>query len=311
MPNTVVITGCSSGFGKQLALDLARRGDRVYATMRGTQGKNTVAAEELAETATQDGLDLHVLELDVTSTASVDAAAALILAEAGAPDTVVNNAGVMLTGFSEAFTPEEMTAQLDVNVVGIHRMNRAFLPSMRQRGRGLIINLSSIAGRLSAPFFGVYHASKWAVEGYSMALRGELACCGVDVVVVEPGPFATALFDVSPQPADADQRVADYPEVARTAYKAVGDAFDGMFNDPDTPTDPDMVVKEIIALIDTPAGSRPFRTVVGVDAGVRERNAAVAPFDAAVLEAFGMTEFATHTIEDLSLDGPFVTGNHF
>ena len=293
MPNTVVITGCSSAFGKQLALDLARRGDRVYATIRGTQGKNTVAAGELAETATQDGLDLHVLELDVTSTASVDAAAALILAEAGAPDTVVNNAGVMLTGFSEAFTPEEMTAQLDVNVVGIHRMNRAFLPSMRQRGRGLIINLSSIAGRLSAPFFGVYHASKWAVEGYSMALRGELACCGVDVVVVEPGPFATALFDVSPQPADVDQRVADYPEIARTAFQGVGDAFNGMFNDPATPTDPDMVVKEIVALIDTPADSRPFRTVVGVDVGVRERNAAVEPFDAAVLEAFGMTEFAT------------------
>ena len=293
MPKTVVITGCSSGFGRQLALNLARRGDRVFATMRGTKGKNAAVAEELAETATRDGLDLHVLELDVTSTASVDAAAALILAEAGAPDTVVNNAGVMLTGFTEAFTPEEMTAQLDVNVVGIHRMNRAFLPAMRQRGRGLIINLSSVAGRLSAPFFGVYHASKWAVEGYSMALRGELACCGVDVVVVEPGPFATALFDVSPQPADVDQRVADYPEIARTAFQGVGDAFNGMFNDPATPTDPDMVVKEIVALIDTPAGSRPFRTVVGVDVGVRERNAAVEPFDAAVLEAFGMTEFAT------------------
>ena len=296
MPKTVVITGCSSGFGRQLALDLARRGDRVFATMRGTKGKNAAAAEELAEAATGEGLDLNVLELDVTSTASVDAAAALILADAGAPDTVINNAGVMLTGFTEAFTPEEMTAQLDVNVVGIHRMNRAFLPAMRLRGRGLIINLSSIAGRLSAPFFGVYHASKWTVEGYSMALRGELACCGVDVVVVEPGPFATALFEVSPQPADVDQRVADYPEVARTAYKSVGDAFDGMFNDPDTPTDPDMVAKEIIALIDTPAASRPFRTVVGVDVGVRERNAAVEPFDAAVLQAFGMTEFAMLSI---------------
>jgi NAD(P)-dependent dehydrogenase (short-subunit alcohol dehydrogenase family) len=295
MQQTVVITGCSSGFGKQLALDLARRGDRVFATMRAVQGKNSASARELTETAASENLALSVLELDVTSTYSVDAAAAIILAEAGAPDTVVNNAGVMLTGFTEAFTPEEMTAQLDVNVVGIHRMNRAFLPAMRERGRGLIINLSSIAGRLSAPFFGVYHASKWAVEGYSMALRGELGCCGVDVIVVEPGPFATALFDVSPQPADADRRVADYPEIARTAYKAVGDAFDGMFNDPDTPTEPAMVVAQIIALIDTPAGSRAFRTVVGVDVGVRERNAAVEPFDTGVLEAFGMTEFAMLT----------------
>lgn len=292
MPKTVVITGCSSGFGKQLALDLARRGDHVFATMRGTQGKNAGSASELEKIAASEHLALSVLELDVTSTSSVDAAAAAVLAEAGAPDTVVNNAGVMLTGFTEAFTPEEMIAQLDVNVVGIHRMNRAFLPAMRQRGRGLIINLSSIAGRLSAPFFGVYHASKWAVEGYSMALRGELACCGIDMVVVEPGPFETALFEVSPQPADVDQRVADYPEVARTAYRSVGDSFDGMFQDPDTPTDPDMVVREIITLIDTPPGSRPFRTVVGVDVGVRERNAAVEPFDRAVLEAFGMSEFA-------------------
>ena len=293
MKKTVVITGCSSGFGKQLSLDLARRGDRVFATMRGTQGKNADSAAELAEAAVREGIDLTVLELDVTSTTSVDAAAAIILAEAGAPDALVNNAGVMLTGFTEAFTPEEMTAQLDVNVVGIHRMNRAFLPSMRQRGQGLIINLSSVAGRLSAPFFGVYHASKWGVEGYSMGLRAELACCGVDVVVVEPGPFTTALFEVSPQPTDTDNRVADYPEIARAAYKDLGDAFDGMFNDPDVPTDPAMVVKEMVALIDAPAGSRPFRTVVGVDVGVRERNAAVEPFDAAVLEAFGMTEFAT------------------
>ncbi len=293
MKKTVVITGCSSGFGKQLSLDLARRGDRVFATMRGTQGKNADSAAELAEAAVREGIDLTVLELDVTSTTSVDAAAAIILAEAGAPDALVNNAGVMLTGFTEAFTPEEMTAQLDVNVVGIHRMNRAFLPSMRQRGQGLIINLSSVAGRLSAPFFGVYHASKWGVEGYSMGLRAELACCGVDVVVVEPGPFTTALFEVSPQPTDTDNRVADYPEIARAAYKDLGDAFDGMFNDPDVPTDPAMVVEEMVALIDTPPGSRPFRTVVGVDVGVRERNAAVEPFDAAVLEAFGMTEFAT------------------
>jgi NAD(P)-dependent dehydrogenase (short-subunit alcohol dehydrogenase family) len=293
MTMTAVITGCSSGFGKQLALKLARRGDRVYATMRGTAGKNAAVAAELKSQADGEGLDLRVLELDVTSTASVEAAAARVLAEAGAPDVLVNNAGVMYTGFTEAFTAEELSAQLDVNVVGIHRMNRAFLPAMRQRGHGLIINLSSVAGRLSAPFFGVYHASKWAVEGYSMALRGELASSGVDVVVVEPGPFQTALFDTSPQPIDREGRAATYPTIAHEAYKGVGAAFDGMFSDPGTPTDPAMVVQAMIALIDADAGHRPFRTVVGVDVGVRARNAAVEPFDAAVLAAFGMTEFAT------------------
>jgi NAD(P)-dependent dehydrogenase (short-subunit alcohol dehydrogenase family) len=293
MAKTLVITGCSSGFGKLLAITLARRGERVYASMRGTQGKNAGVAAEMRELAASEGIDLRVLELDVTSTASVDAAAAAVIAESGAPDVVVNNAGVMYTGFTEAFTADEFTDQLDVNVVGIHRAGRAFLPAMRARGCGLIVNLSSIAGRLSAPFFGIYHASKWAVEGYSMALRGELASSGIDVVVVEPGPFQTALFDISPQPADAEGRIASYPQVAHDAYKGVGAAFDAMFSDPGTPTDPAMVVGQMIALIDTPAGQRPFRTVVGVDVGVRERNAAVEPFDAAVLAAFGMTEFAT------------------
>jgi NAD(P)-dependent dehydrogenase (short-subunit alcohol dehydrogenase family) len=293
MAKTVVITGCSSGFGKQLAVHLARRGDRVYATMRGTQGRNAGVAGELKNLAASEGIDLRVLELDVTSNVSVDAAVAAVIAESGAPDVIVNNAGVMYIGFTEAFSAEEMSAQLDVNVVGIHRVNRAFLPAMRQRGQGLVVNVSSIAGRLSAPFFGVYHASKWAVEGYSMALRGELACAGIDVVVVEPGPFATELFGQSPRPADSEGRIGTYPGVAHQSLEQLEAAFEGMFDDPNTPTDPVVFVEQVTSLIDTPAGSRPFRTVVGVDVGVRERNAVVEPFDAGVLAAFGMSEFAT------------------
>jgi NAD(P)-dependent dehydrogenase (short-subunit alcohol dehydrogenase family) len=206
---------------------------------------------------------------------------------------VINNAGQMFVGFTEAFSPEELTKQLDINVVGIHRVGRAFLPAMRKRGQGLIINVSSIAGRLSAPFFGVYHASKWAVEGYSMALRGELASSGVDVVVVEPGPFTTSLFPSSPRPADAEGRVETYPAVAHETFENLGGAFDGMFEDPETPTDPGLVVERMIELAEMDPGTRPFRSVVGVDFGVSERNEAAEPRDAAVLEAFGMTSFAT------------------
>lgn len=164
---------------------------------------------------------------------------------------------------------------------------------MRARRKGLIINVSSIAGRLSAPFFGVYHASKWAVEGYSMALRGELASSGVDVVVVEPGPFTTKLFPTSPRPEDAEGRASTYPAVAHETLGNLERAFDGMFNDPDTPTDPGLVVDRMIALTEMSAGMRPFRSVVGVDIGVGARNAAAEPFDAAVLEAFGMSSFTT------------------
>jgi NAD(P)-dependent dehydrogenase (short-subunit alcohol dehydrogenase family) len=291
MSKVVVVTGCSSGFGREVAERLARKGDRVYATMRDIEGKNAAVASEVRAVASAAGLDLQVIELDVTSTESVDAAAALVLAEAGAPDVVINNAGQMFVGFTEAFSPDELTRQLDINVVGIHRVSRAFLPAMRARRRGLVINLSSIAGRLSAPFFGVYHASKWAVEGYSMALRGELASSGVDVVVVEPGPFTTSLFPTSPRPADADSRASSYPAVAHETFGNLESAFRGMFSDPDTPTDPALVVDQIIALTDMPSGTRPFRSVVGVDVGVAARNAAVEPFDAAVVEAFGMTSF--------------------
>jgi NAD(P)-dependent dehydrogenase (short-subunit alcohol dehydrogenase family) len=293
MSRTVVVTGCSSGFGRQVSEQLARRGDRVYATMRGTEAKNAEIARALRDLAAAEGLDLRVMDLDVTSMDSVASAAAKVLAESDAPDVVINNAGQMFVGFTEAFSPDELTNQLDINVVGIHRMNRAFLPAMRKRGEGLIINLSSIAGRLSAPFFGVYNASKWAVEGYSMALRGELASSGVDVVVVEPGPFTTALFPSSPRPEDIEGRVNTYPAVAHQTFENMGSAFEGMFEDPEMPTDPEAVVDRIIALTEMDAGTRPFRSVVGVDFGVRERNAAAEPFDTAVLEAFGMTSFAT------------------
>lgn len=233
--------------------------------------------------------ELRVLDLDVTSTESVDAAAAAVPAEVGVPDVVVHSAGQMFVGFTEAFTDVELTRQLDVNVVGIHRMNRAFLPAMRQLRRGLVVHLSSVAGRLGAPFFGVDHASRWALEGDSMALRGELASSGVDLVVVEPGPFASELFPSSPRPADVEGRVAGYPAAAHQALEGPGQVFDAMFADPQTPTDAGLVVERI----DVRPGTRPFRGVVGVDVGVGARNAAVEPFDAGVPEAFGLTAFAT------------------
>jgi short-subunit dehydrogenase len=139
----------------------------------------------------------------------------------------------MFVGFTEAFSADELGKQLDINVVGIHRVNRAFLPAMRQDGKGLIINISSTAGRAAVPFFGVYHASKWGLEGYSLALRGELASSGVDVVVVEPGPFTTALFPSSPRPEDAEGRVATYPAAAHQTFEQMGAAFEGLFQDPE------------------------------------------------------------------------------
>jgi hypothetical protein len=174
-------------------------------------------------------------------------------------------------------------------VVGVHRVTRAFLPDMRTRGSGLIMNVSSTGGRTAVPFVGIYHASKWTVQGYSQALRGELASSGVDVVIIEPGPFATALLARSQQPEDAEGRSGTYPAAVREAYTGMGAAFDGLFADPAMPTDPAIVVDAMAELIEMAPGTRPLRTCLGVDFGVRDRNAAIEPFDAGLLDAMGMT----------------------
>ena len=285
---TVLITGCSTGFGFQAAQILAARGDTVYATMRDPDGKNKGPADELRAFAKAGDSDIRVLDLDVTSDESVKAAAAAV---GGPVDVIINNAGQMYVGITEAFTADELARQLDVNVVGIHRVNRAFLPDMRARGKGLIINVSSIAGRIAVPFFPVYNASKWAVEGYSLGLRRELACTGVDVVVVEPGPFTTELFGQSPQPADEEGRAQSYPQLLHETLEGMSGAFEGMFEDPEVPTDPIDVVNRFVELVDMASGTLPFRSVVGVDLGVVERNASDEAHDGPFLEAMGLTDF--------------------
>ena len=125
------------------------------------------------------------------------------------------------------------------------------------------------------------------------ALRRELASSGIDVVVVEPGPFATALFPTMRTPEDRDGRVATYPEAAHQAFAGLGAAFEGIFKDPAAPTDPTLVVDRMIELTEMTPGTRPFRSVVGIDFGVRELNASVEPHEAALMDAMGLTAFAT------------------
>ena len=151
MSNVILITGSSTGFGRDAAERLARRGHQVFATMRDIQGRNAehcAALEQLAET---EGLRLKVLELDVTSESSVQSAVHEALQEAGHVDVVINNAGFAGIGVTEAYTPEQFQQVFDVNVFGVVRVNRAVLPSMRARRKGLLIHVSSGAGRVTVP----------------------------------------------------------------------------------------------------------------------------------------------------------------
>jgi NAD(P)-dependent dehydrogenase (short-subunit alcohol dehydrogenase family) len=148
----VIVTGSSSGFGRLTAQTLARRGYTVFATMRGVEGKNVAAAADLRKLAAREGLALQPLELDVTDDASVEHAIGQVLATAGRIDVLVNNAAVGYVGPIEGFTPEQVRAQFETNVVGVLRVNRAVLPQMRRQGAGLLVYVSSGIGRLVSPF---------------------------------------------------------------------------------------------------------------------------------------------------------------
>jgi NADP-dependent 3-hydroxy acid dehydrogenase YdfG len=198
MSKTILITGASSGFGRDTAETLFRAGHTVYASMRPAQGKNRKAAEALRT------LGIKTVELDVNDDASVEAGVKKVLAEAGKIDVLVNNAGFASVGVTEAFTPEQAKAIFDTNVFGLLRVTRAVLPSMRQKRDGLIINIGSILGRVTFPFFGIYGASKFAVEALTDSFRYEVSQLGVEVVVVQPSGYPTNFFASIQTPAGTE-----------------------------------------------------------------------------------------------------------
>lgn len=188
----ILITGATAGIGRAAALELARAGHRVFAT-----GRRTDALASLVKEAA--GLPLEGLLLDVTSQASIENAKLEIerRTEGHGVDVVVNNAGYGLVGPLEEISDEALRKQYDTNVFGLMAVTRAFLPAMRARGKGRIVNVSSMGGRVTFPFMGAYNSTKYAVESLSDALRIELRPFGVDVCLIEPGAIKTEFADVA------------------------------------------------------------------------------------------------------------------
>ncbi|KQN69651.1 SDR family oxidoreductase [Sphingomonas sp. Leaf62] len=283
----VVVTGASSGFGKLTVLELARQGHIVVATMRDVDGRNSGVRDELIETAKADGNPLQVLEMDVADDASVQAAIDGLIAQHGRIDVLVNNAGLMPIGVTEAYTVADVERLFAVNVFGAIRTDRAVLPHMRAAGSGLLVQVTSLMGRFTIPFFGIYAASKFALEALAETYRYELSSFGVDSVIVEPGPFPSNLIASSPQPSDAGV-LASYGDVAAIPRQIV-DHSDQQF-DPANPPRPQRVADAIARLV-AATERRPLRTVVmpdGLDFGVQQINDAVAPIQHGVLTAMGM-----------------------
>lgn len=252
---TVLVTGSSSGFGKAIAETLARRNYQVFASMRNANTRNSGARDELLELAAHEGLLLNVIDLDVTDDDSVERAVQGVIADAGKIDILINNAGYALWGLAETFPVEQAKRIFDTNFFGIVRMNRAVLPYMRQQREGLILHVTSAAGRGVLPGMSLYTATKFAVEALAECYRYELSQAGVDSITVEPGPFRTEVFAKAELAADI-ARAGEYGAVAEIpAQMAAG------LESAAAPMQE--VADQVAQLIETPAGSRPMRTLLG------------------------------------------------
>lgn len=252
----ILITGASSGFGRLTAEALARAGHIVYASMRDVAGRN---ARNAAELAAIPGSDLRPIELDVQSEASTEAAVAKIIAESGRIDVLVHNAGHMMFGPAESFTPEQFAQQYDVNVLGTQRVNRAALPHMRAAKQGLLVwvSSSSSAGG-TPPYLSPYFAAKAAMDALAVQYARELSRWGIETSIVVPGAFTkgTNHFAHSGSPADtarlAEYEAGPYKDFGAIIQKAFGEIV------PED-ADPAGVADEIVDLVGMEFGTRPFR----------------------------------------------------
>jgi len=277
----VLITGSSTGFGRLFTETLARKGHTVFATMRDPGGRNAKNASEIRTLAAKDSLPVHVLELDVTDDASVERAVDAAVAKAGRIDVAINNAGYYLSGLEEAVTTEQAQRLMDTNFLGPVRVNRAVLPHMRRQRSGVLMHISSGAGRVVLPSGGFYCASKFALEALAEAYSYELAAQGIESVIVEPGAYETPVIGNMVTAAD-EARTNTYGAVKQIPAK-INAALAS------TAGNAQEVADAVLRIIETPAGEKQLRYLVGAKSfGVDQINALSKQVQANLLEAFGL-----------------------
>jgi NAD(P)-dependent dehydrogenase (short-subunit alcohol dehydrogenase family) len=255
----ILVTGASSGFGRMASYALAHAGHTVYASMRDTETRNAAQVAELRDYSKQHFVDLRPLELDVSSQASADAAIAAIIAAAAHLDVIVHNAGHMVFGPAEAFTPEQLAELYDINVLSTQRVNRAALPFLRRQGEGLLVwvSSSSSAGG-TPPYLSPYFAAKAAMDALAVQYARELVRWGIETSIVVPGAFnrGTNHFAHAGSPADKE-RLAEYESGPYAGFgQQIQQAFDRIVPDD---ADPAEVARAIVRIVDAPFGKRPFR----------------------------------------------------
>lgn len=259
MKNIIVVTGASSGFGLLAAQKLAQAGHTVYAGMRESSGRNAPQAAAVNRFSSEHSVDLRPIEMDVSSQSSVDAAIARIVADNDRLDVVIHNAGHMVFGPAEAFTPEQLAELYDINVLSTQRVNRAALPQLRKQRKGLVVWVSSSSTRGGTPpYLSPYFAAKAGMDAMAISYAGELARWGIETTIVVPGAFTkgTNHFAHAGTPADT-ARAKEYAEGPTGNIPDV--ALRGLAGLEPPDADASTVGDAIVKVVETPFGKRPFR----------------------------------------------------
>ena len=255
----ILVTGASSGFGRLAANALAHSGHIVYASRRETAGRNASQVKDVEDYARAQAVDLRAIELDVGSGESVDAGVSKIIEVHERIDVIVHNAGHMVSGPAEAFTPDQFAELYDVNVLSTQRVKRAVLPHMRRCGEGLLVwvSSSSSAGG-TPPYLSPYFSAKAAMDALAVQYARELARWGIETSIIVPGAFTrgTIHFAHAGQPADAG-RQAEYESGPYAGFgRQIQEAFGRIVPEK---ADVGEVARAIAAVVDAPFGERPFR----------------------------------------------------
>jgi NAD(P)-dependent dehydrogenase (short-subunit alcohol dehydrogenase family) len=299
MKNIISVTGASSGFGALTARALARAGHTVYASMRETTGRNAPQVKEVEEYAAAHCVDLHAIELDILSQESTDAALKTIVSENGRIDVVVHNAGHMVFGPAEAFTPEQLAQLYDTNVLSTQRVNRAALPHLRAQEKGLIVWVSSSSTRGGTPpYLAPYFAAKAAMDALAVSYASELARWGIETSIIVPGAFTsgTSHFKNAGSPNDK-ARAAEYDS---GPHKGFSDQIQkGLAATVPPDADVAAVADAIVKVVDMPFGKRPFRIHIDpAQDGCEVVNAVADRIRAEFLRRIGLADLLAPRVND-------------
>jgi len=290
----VLVTGAGSGIGRAVAQVLARAGHCVYASMRLTGEHGGARADDARAFAKHEGLDLRVVDMDVLSEASCRAAVDQILFEQGRIDVVVNNAGMLMVGMTEAFAPEQLAQIFDTNAISWLRVNRTVLPAMRRQGRGVLVYIGSTTANIFEPFMGPYVASKAAADALAEVMAFEVSRLGIESVIVVPGAFTSGTEHFAHAHGPASRSVVaqygDLPKVIDT----LGGRLEAIEATNGGALDVSAVGDAVRQVLELPHGERPARIVVdGQQKGVEDLNALHRAKQEAFFKQLGIDDLMT------------------